>query len=266
MALKRTRTCVLFCCCAVLMAAALPAVAAKLDGVKQLSAKARQLLAAHDDQGARAAYLEAVAALDALSDVEDKEVAEMAGTTYFELATLDEKMGRNKDAEADYLHAFASSLPLGAGRGYKVISASLQRQQVLYMRDGDFEHAAEAASREVAFYDLLRGRNAPLSPAAANAQLPPTLVLAKCYLSMKKLDAAKEAYDRAWVMAETAGIPPPGTLDELYSGSVALYGKLHLTAQINAAQKRLAKLKEIEAQQATIIIRAAPSSTAIQNN
>ncbi|MBV8636218.1 MAG: energy transducer TonB [Burkholderiaceae bacterium] len=231
-------------CAVVLALSAMPAMADDFDAFRSLDAKAHQLQDAHDDAGARSAYLDAISALDALGRSQDKEVSAIEAKAYFDLATLDEKLGRDKDAEAEYAKAITYSIPLGAGRGAVVIDGSLKRQQVLYLRDGDYQSAANAAQHELGLFALLRGRDAPLTPNSAYEQLPPTLVLAKFNVHFGELKAGKAFYDRAWVLAETAPVTPPETLQQLYEGSVAVYSRLNLAKEADEAKQRFERIKQ----------------------
>ncbi len=246
-------------CCAIALAiSATFAWADDFDNSRQLIAKARQLAEANDE-AARSAYLEVIVALDALNRGQDREVARTEGSAYLELGTLDEKLGRGKDAEADYIHAINASLPLGAGDGAKVISPALKRQQVLYMRDGDFQHAAEAATRELGLMGILFGRDTKMTSGMAYQELPPTLVLAKANAAAGELKTAKVFYDQAWTLAETATVSQPGALQELYTGSVAVYSQLQLAKEADEAQQRFERLKQEEARRRTMVVQAPPA-------
>lgn len=250
---------------AVLAVLMVPAAAEDLDHFRQLNTKAHQLLDAHDDAGARNTLLEAISALNTLGRGQDKDISALEANAYFDLATIDEKLGRDKDAEAEYGQAITFSIPLGAGKGGVVIDGALKRQQVLYLREGDYQSAANAAQHELDLYALLVGRNAPLTAGAANATLPPTLVLAKSNVHFGELKAAKVFYDRAWALAEAAVIPPPGSLQELYTGSVAVYSNLNLPKEAEEAQQRYERLKQAEAKQLAIRVVQAPPAPARDN-
>ena len=261
---KRASALFLSCCCAIVASTVASAETADLEGFKQMHAKARQLMTAHDDLKARDAYIEAIAALDALNRGKDKDVAALGADAYFELATLDERLGRHRDAESEYEKACGSAVLLAID-GAGVMLDSVRRQQVLYLQDGDYAHAGQAALRELGVYRLLQGPDAPLA-SVAHLKLPPTLVLARSYVALGDLDEARKTYDRAYTLAENTSTLSQAATNELYAGSVAVYAQLNLNDQIDGLKKRIDEIKKNQAKSQIAYAAVKPSPTALKES
>ena len=242
---RRAAVLVILCCSALsntTIVNASPSEAMDIDGSKKLFAVASQLEVDHEDIKARDAYVHAIASLDDLDRNQDKEVAILQSVVYFGLASLDERLNRIKDAEVEYGKAVAASLRHDDSSRRGPLFPSLQRQQALYMRDGDFALAVNAATTELNLYALIdKQRGFPF--VSLELKFSPTFTIARSYAAMGKLEEAKKTYDTAWDLAEYSVLPPE-TMYALYTGSVAVYSNLHLTDQIAGLEKRLRHIND----------------------